>query len=66
MSFSVIGPTALWMISRFDFLALDLLERVDDGFERTLHVGLEDDAQILLAHQPRSRRDLERGALRRG
>jgi len=35
-SFSVIAPTALWMISSVDLARLDFFQRLDDGLDRTL------------------------------
>ena len=47
-SFSVMLPTAAWMNVEFDLLALEFAERIRDGFQGALHVGLEHDVQLLL------------------
>ena len=46
---SLIAPTPLWMMRIFTLLVAQLRERVGEHFRRTLHVGLDDDRQLLHA-----------------
>ena len=46
---SLIAPTPLWMIRIFDLVVAELRQRVGQHFGRALHVGLDDDRQLLHA-----------------
>ena len=44
---SLMAPTPLWMIRILTLLVAELGQRVGQHFGRALHVGLEDDRQLL-------------------
>jgi hypothetical protein len=46
---SLMAPTPLWMIRIFTFSSRQLGQRVAEHFGRALHVGLDDDRQLLHA-----------------
>ena len=48
---SVMPPTPAWMHARADFVGAELLERADDRLDRTLHVALDDERELLAARR---------------
>ena len=46
---SLIAPTPEWMMRILTFSSLSFVERVGEHFGRALHVGLDDDRQLLHA-----------------
>ena len=46
---SLIAPTPVWMMRILTFSSLSFVERVGQHFGRALHVGLDDDRQLLHA-----------------
>ena len=46
---SVMPPTPAWMHARRHLVGAELLERADDRLDRALHVGLDDQRELLAA-----------------